>query len=77
MGKLVRLDRSGHRTIGWGDTTTEVDEVWSPERVEEEFDRIVEFSLAYVKKPDGTYESIRRFDPNAQEIFVTPALAGG
>lgn len=76
MHRLNTLNQKGHTEITWEPGTE------SERRAHEEFDRIVKNGggLAYVttKTPAGPkHEQIRKFDPDAEEITIHRAFAGG
>ena len=71
------LDRSGHRTLGWGTDTTEEEMVV----IREKFDEMIRAGyFATTVTPDVgggvTGEVTRTFDPDA-DIVMSPQLQGG
>jgi len=67
------LDSTGHTTITF-DPTSEVE----VEETRKKFNEIMaaQHGLAY-KVSDGESETIREFDPDAKEQFITPQIQGG
>jgi hypothetical protein len=73
MGRLIRLDRSGHTTLA----------EWSAAKGGEEeavaaFRRELELGmLASVSNPDGTAEVIRELPLDAELVVLRRPIAGG
>lgn len=67
------LDSTGHTTISFNPRSkTEVEET------RQKFNEIMseQKGLAYTVN-DGEAETIKRFDPEAKETFITPQIQGG
>ncbi len=74
MGRLIRLDRSGHTTLAeWS-----ADEVESHEGAVEAFRRELDAGmLASVPKADGTAEVVRELRADAELVVLRRPIAGG
>lgn len=74
MGRLIRLDRSGHTTLAeWS-----ADEVESHEGAVEAFRRELDAGmLASVPKADGTAEVVRELPADADLVVLRRPIAGG
>lgn len=72
-GSLSILDHTGHTSIRWDAANPE-----SARNAAQTFADLQALGyLAYRMDEDGKGEVIATFDPNAGEIFLAPALAGG
>jgi hypothetical protein len=73
MGRLIKLDRTGHTTLA----------EWSPaqggeEAAAEAFRRELEQGmLASVSNPDGTAEVVRELPLDAELVVLRRPIAGG
>jgi hypothetical protein len=74
MGRLVRLDRTGHTTLAeWSAA-----EVGSHEEALEAFRRELDAGmLASVPKADGSAEVVRELPPDAELVVLRRPIAGG
>ena len=74
MGRLIRLDRSGHTTLAeWS-----AGEVESHEEAVEAFRReLAAGMLASVPKADGTAEVVRELPADADLVVLRRPIAGG
>jgi hypothetical protein len=74
MGRLIRLDRTGHTTLA----------EWSAADVESHDDAVVAFRreldagmLASVPKADGSAEVVRELPADAELVVLRRPIAGG
>ena len=74
MAKLTILDQSGDTKVEW--KTSNPDSV---KAAMARFDDLVKNHKhwAYKVNPDGSKESIKKFDQTAEEIIVHPQMVGG
>lgn len=74
MGRLIRLDRSGHTTLAeWS-----AGEVESHEEAVEAFRRELDAGmLASVPNADGTAEVVRELPADADLVVLRRPIAGG
>ena len=74
MGRLIRLDRTGHTTVAkWS-----VDEAQSHEAAVAAFRRELESGmLASVPKADGSAEVVRDLPVDAELVVLRRPIAGG
>jgi hypothetical protein len=74
MGRLIRLDRTGHTTLAeW--KAAEAD---SHARAVEAFRRELDAGmLASVPKADGSAEVVRELPPDAELVVLRQPIAGG
>lgn len=74
MGRLIRLDRTGHTTLA--EWTGE--DPGSTEAAVEAFRRELEAGmLASVSHPDGSAEVVRELPPDAELVIMRRPIAGG
>jgi hypothetical protein len=71
MGRLIRLDRSGHTTLArW--------ETGDAEAAVEAFRRELDLGMiASVSHPDGTAEVVRELPLDAELVVMRRPIAGG
>ena len=74
MGRLIRLDRTGHTTLAeWSATDPEAHEV-AVMAFRRELDAGM---LASAPQPDGTAEVIRELPVDAELVVLRRPIAGG
>jgi hypothetical protein len=73
MGRLIRLDRSGHTTLAeWSATQG------GEETAVEAFRRELDLGMvASVSNPDGTAEVVRELPLDAELVVLRRPIAGG
>lgn len=72
MSSLKILDRTGHSTVEW---TPEIEESVAAAR--SRFDSQREAGYVAYRVRGGQSEAIKDFDEAAEEIIMSPVLAGG
>lgn len=72
MGRLIRLDRTGHSTLAEWTAKTGVEEAGVAFR--EELDRGM---IASVARADGTAEVVRELPLDAELVVMRRPIAGG
>lgn len=74
MGRLIRLDRTGHTTLAdWS-----VEEVGSHDAAVKAFRRELDAGmLASVPKPDGSAEVVKELPVDAELVVLRRPIAGG
>ena len=73
MGRLIRLDRSGHTTLARWDAS-DADADAAVEAFRRELD---EGMIASVSHPDGTAEVVRELPLDADLVVMRRPIAGG
>jgi hypothetical protein len=74
MGRLIRLDGTGHTTLAEWSTA----EVGSHEEAVAAFRRELDAGmLASVQKPDGSAEVVRALPADAELVVLRRPIAGG
>jgi hypothetical protein len=73
MGRLIRLDRSGHTTLGhW-----EADDADAEAAVRAFRHELDQGMIASVSHPDGTAEVVRELPLDADLVVMRRPIAGG
>ncbi len=73
MGRLIRLDRTGHTTLArWSGSEAETDAAVAAFRRE-----LDEGMIASVSHPDGTAEVVRELPLDAELVVMRRPIAGG
>jgi hypothetical protein len=73
MGRLIRLDRSGHTTLAeW--TGSDADREAAVDAFRRELDLGM---VASVSHPDGTAEVVRELPLDAELVIIRRPIAGG
>lgn len=74
MAKLTILDQSGHTELAF-----KTADPASVKAAMAQFDELVKNHKhwAYKVNPDGSKESIKKFDETAEEIIIHPQMVGG
>jgi hypothetical protein len=74
MGKLIRLDRSGHTTLGQWTSGGDADAEAAVAAFRAELDRGMVASVSYT---DGTAEVVRELPLEAELVVLRRPIAGG
>jgi hypothetical protein len=74
MGRLIRLDRSGHTTLAEWTRDDEAARGGASKAFEAELERGM---IASASAPDGTAEVVRELPPDAELVIIRRPIAGG
>ena len=74
MGRLIRLDRTGHTTLAEWEATDDAGRRRAAHRFEAERDRGM---IASATRSDGSAEVVRELPPDAELVIMRRPIAGG
>ena len=74
MGRLIRLDHSGHTTLAQWDSAEEAEVDAARVAFESELERGM---IASMSHSDGSAEVVRELSPDAELVVLRRPIAGG